>query len=158
MMVRSATTTFSAGSCSQDAVQSHSHPAVDRPEGRLVAVFEVTKPVVQDLVEFHDSHQQARSTGPRRLKPDSLFELIQAFLPWPTHPALEMIPEKIKPALLCRIDKSRFLRMERQSFRFHLATHPRQCPFRFFLATTKNHEVVRIPHHRESLPRCLVVQ
>src|ERR1700723_2795235 len=98
-MIRSATPTFAAFAFSQDAAQPHSHPAVDWPEGRLVAMFEIAKPASQNVVQLRDNHRHARSACPRRLFPDSLFKLVQALLPWPSHPALEVIPQKVKPAL-----------------------------------------------------------
>src|SRR5262245_63968694 len=69
-------------------------------EGARTSVLEVPEPAPECPVEIGDHDLQALPTGPPRLLPDRLLQLVQALLAHVTPAALEPVAEGLEPAPL----------------------------------------------------------
>src|ERR1700685_1258795 len=100
IMVQAASASAAALPPTQDATQTHTDPAVERGERRVVTVLEVAKPANQTAVELSDDRGQRVSIPTARMTADRGLEFLQALGARPLHATFKVIPEKIKAALL----------------------------------------------------------
>ena len=123
-----------------------------------MAVFEVTKPATRDRVDARDDHLQALPIVALGEDAKLVLELLQALLPRPFIPALEVIPEKVKAAMLPGSHNARLFRMQRETSLRRPLLHQSQGLLSFRLAATQDDKVVGVPHHLYTLLGHQVVQ
>jgi hypothetical protein len=90
---------FPMGLTAQYASQPASDESVFRAECLVVAMFEVVKPAPQRPGYVSDGLGHAASRGSLGLRPDRIFEFLEAFAARPALASLEVIARKSKPSL-----------------------------------------------------------
>ena len=139
VMIKATSPTTSSAAFAQNRSQTHSDPAVQGRELVMMAVLVVCKPASQHPVQFSGNELKAMTVGPLRLGSDRVFQLLQALVPWPAMPGVEVIAEKVETLGLC-FDDAGLLRMQNQSGFRRPLLHDRQCLLCFQAGATHDHE------------------
>jgi hypothetical protein len=108
-------------------------------------MFEILKPAPQHAIDVSDD-LQAMALSAARLGTNRVFKLPETLLPRPLHLSLEVIPRKVKAALLSGILNPCFHRMQLETRLLGPLPHLLQGCCRFPLAPAQNGKVIRIPH------------
>ena len=151
LMVRSSATSALSLPSPEDAAKPHPGPAVQRREGGRVALFEVFKPASQRRVQRRYDRLKTFPGVALRLGSDCVLELLQALVSREEFIPVETISQEVK-AFGRRVHDSRLGRMQSQADCRRPVSHAFQGTGRIFGAATQDHEIIRVPHHLESLP------
>src|SRR5262245_3708944 len=112
-----------------------------------MTMFEVLVPTFQDRFELRDDFAQTLSIRAFGDRAHTVFQFLFALLAGPFVASLEVVPQKIKTAFLCRVHHPRFLRMQFQSGLCRPVLRLAQRLLCFCLAPTEDDEIVRVAHH-----------
>ena len=91
---------FAFGALAQNAAQPHSEPTVEVWERPFMTMFEVFKPAFQGSIDPADDLLQALPVGATGQLPQTVLEFLEALFARPSVASLEVIPQKVKAALL----------------------------------------------------------
>src|SRR5438874_2014669 len=149
-MSRAQSWTGAAPPLLQQAPQSSPHIAIHPLKHVGLAVLEISIPATQGAVHVGYDGLLASPIPPRCFRSYLVLQFLQAFLPWPFHAPLEVIPKEIEPSRLARVHHSRLLGMQGQSRLLHPRAHHPQGLLRLSLGAAQDHEVICIAHHLPS--------
>ena len=121
-----------------------------------MTMTEVREPATKLLAQSSTNVGQALPVASLGLGPNAILQFLQAFLPWLSYPAMEVVSQEIK-ALVAGVYDPSLRRMQRKFPLSDPMPHQIQGPFRFFASLAQNHEIIRVSHHRIAGFRQLVI-
>src|ERR1039457_2362398 len=107
----------------QQTPQPSSHVAINDLKRLCRAVLEVSIPTAQRPIQVRHDFLETTPVQPRGLRSHPVFQLPKAFLPRPSHAALEVIPKEVKSSELRCVHHARLFRMQCQSRLRHPCLH-----------------------------------
>src|SRR5436190_21908884 len=158
IMIETTTASATVMAPTQNATQSHPNPRIQQWKRGSMTLLEVLKPSLQSPINVQDDDRQATTVVPLRFRAERVLKFPETFPPRPSIAALKVISQKIKSLGLRRVHDAGLLRMQRQSGLSRPLRDRLQRSHCFGLASTQNHEVIRIANHLHPLGHHQVIQ